>query len=271
MHCIQRRPLARLLNPFPVERSTAEDKPNGKEKAMKAFAMPGLPEYGAVELKAVQHKHLFGGLVLASVLELCIVVSVRIWELRPKPALPKIPFKTISVTNLGPPPTLKETMVIMPRFFQEGGILPDFGTPVPVPEVQAGAGREFATQDQLSTVRGRMDEAENGAGIRIEPDIRMNEPPGDFVAVEIQPRCIQRVNPEYPAVARLAGLEGTVFVKLWLQKDGRIRQVVILKSDSEIFNQAVIDAAMQWQFTPAMMKTGPVEVWISVPFHFSLN
>jgi TonB family protein len=238
---------------------------------MKAFAMPGLPEYGAVELKRVQHRFLFQGLVLAGVLELCIVTSIRIWELRPNPAVPKIPVKTISITDLGQPPTFKDADIFIPQTVRTGGSVPDFGTPVPVPEVQAGAGREFATQDQLSTVRSRMDETEDGAGIKIEQDIRINEPPADFVPVEIQPRCIGRVDPEYPAVARLAGLEGTVFAKLWLQKDGRIRQVVILKSDSEIFNQAVIDAAMQWRFTPAMMKTGPVEVWIGVPFHFSLN
>jgi hypothetical protein len=46
---------------------------------------------------------------------------------------------------------------------------------------------------------------------------------------------------------------------------------VILKSDSELFDQAVIDAASQWLFTPAMMSRGPVPVWKSVSFHFMLK
>jgi periplasmic protein TonB len=89
--------------------------------------------------------------------------------------------------------------------------------------------------------------------------------------VEKWPVCIHRVNPEYPETARLVGIEGTVFVKLWIDKKGKVRQVVLLKSDNPIFDQAVMDAAKQWVFTPAIMNAGPVAVWMSVPFHFTLH
>lgn len=56
-----------------------------------------------------------------------------------------------------------------------------------------------------------------------------------------------------------------------MSKYGSIKKAEILKSDADIFNQAVLDAAMQWVFTPALMKSGPVSVWVSIPFRFRLK
>lgn len=95
-------------------------------------------------------------------------------------------------------------------------------------------------------------------------------PPRDFVPVEKSPEYIKQVEPQYPDLAKRAGLDGTVWVKIWVDKEGRPRKAVVIKSDAEIFNQPAIEAAMQWIFTPAMMKTGPVAVWVSVPFRFKL-
>jgi outer membrane biosynthesis protein TonB len=44
-----------------------------------------------------------------------------------------------------------------------------------------------------------------------------------------------------------------------------------MKSDARVFDQPAIDAAMQWIFAPAMMKQGPVSVWVEVPFNFRLQ
>jgi TonB family protein len=68
-----------------------------------------------------------------------------------------------------------------------------------------------------------------------------------------------------------AGLEGTVWVKIWVDRGGRPRKAIVQKSDAEIFDQPATDAAMQWIFTPAMMKNGPVSVWVSIPFRFKLQ
>jgi TonB family protein len=96
------------------------------------------------------------------------------------------------------------------------------------------------------------------------------EPP-DFVEVEEQPQPVNTPAPVYPDAARKDGLEGTVWVKLWVDANGTTRKASILKSDAEIFNQPTIDAAMKWKFTPAVMKGKPVAVWVSVPFKFKMN
>ena len=96
-------------------------------------------------------------------------------------------------------------------------------------------------------------------------------PPPDFVPVEKQPAPVKNPSPIYPEIARRAGVEGTVWVKIWVDKEGKAKKAQILKSDAELFNQAAIDAAMQWVFTPAVMNNGPVAVWVSIPFKFKLN
>jgi len=99
-----------------------------------------------------------------------------------------------------------------------------------------------------------------------------NTEPPDVVAVEKEPAIVKRVEPRYPEEALRAGLEGTVYVKMWVDKEGKVRKVVVLKSDAEIFNQPSLDAAMHWVYTPALIpKGGPVSVWVVVPFKFRLS
>jgi TonB family protein len=97
-----------------------------------------------------------------------------------------------------------------------------------------------------------------------------DQPPQDFVAVDKQPEVIKKVEPVYPELAKKAGLEGKVWVKIWIDTEGKPKEVVILKSDSEIFNQVTLDAAKQFLFKPAFNKDTPVAVWVSVPFKYAL-
>ncbi len=92
-----------------------------------------------------------------------------------------------------------------------------------------------------------------------------------FVPFEKAPRIIKSVVPQYPAIARAAGLEGTVWVKIWVDKSGKPRKAVIQKSAAEIFDQAAIEAATQMLFMPARTSLGPVDAWVSIPFHFRLK
>jgi protein TonB len=111
-----------------------------------------------------------------------------------------------------------------------------------------------------------------GSGVEIEQDIQIQDdgPPPDFVPVEKEPVVVKKVEPKYPELAMRAGLEGKVWVKIWVDKEGKAKQVVVIKSDAEIFNEPAIEAARQFVFTPAYMNNGPVAVWVSVPFKFKL-
>ena len=137
----------------------------------------------------------------------------------------------------------------------------------------------FAAVFMLSANRVRTQEADTGkdhsAGLA---SITLNQsggtdttrPPADFLAVDKEPTVISKKEPEYPEIAKRAGMEGRVWVKIWIDKSGLPHEVVLLKSDQEIFNAPAIAAARQFRFTPAMMQGKPVDVWVSVPFKFRL-
>jgi protein TonB len=95
--------------------------------------------------------------------------------------------------------------------------------------------------------------------------------PETFTPVEKDPIPVLNPSPKYPDLALRAGVEGTVFVKMWVTKDGSIRKAEVVKSDSPIFDQEAVHTALQWKFTPAVMNNGPVSVWVTVPFRFRLK
>jgi TonB family protein len=106
--------------------------------------------------------------------------------------------------------------------------------------------------------------------LKVNPFLSETEPP-DFVPVDKMPVPITTMQPEYPEVARRAGVEGTVWVKLLVNKNGIPTKALIQKSDAEIFNSVSIFAAMQFRFSPAFINGEQVSVWASIPFRFKLN
>jgi protein TonB len=149
-------------------------------------------------------------------------------------------------------------------------VRPSVGIPVPVPDAEVSPEQTIATQEELSR-QTVLPQTTTSGGVKEEIKIEEEEPPADYVPYEKGPEPIKQVTPKYPDLATRAGLEGTVWVKIWVDKEGRARRAVVMKSDAEIFNQPAQEAAMQWVFTPAMMKNGPVSVWVSIPFRFKLQ
>jgi TonB family protein len=106
--------------------------------------------------------------------------------------------------------------------------------------------------------------------IEIPPD-EADPEPGIFVPVSVDPVPVIRAMPEYPEIARRANMEGTVWVKMLLDKEGRVKKAQVDKSNGDVFNDAALAAAMKWVFRPAMMNDGPVKVWVTIPFRFRLK
>jgi protein TonB len=142
-----------------------------------------------------------------------------------------------------------------------------------VPDAEVSAEQTIASQTEMSQQVAPITEGSGDGDVSIEQDILISDedaPPADFVPVEKEPVVVKKVEPKYPELAMRAGLEGKVWVKIWVDKEGRAKQVVVLKSDAEIFNEPAIAAAKQFVFTPAYMNNGPVAVWVSIPFRFRL-
>ena len=238
---------------------------------MAEFVMPGLPAYGAIELKEVARKYTTIALIIASGIWMALVGIYYGSKLLTTEKPPERIIKIVKYSELGPPPSLANTDVAPAVTMAAQAAKPSIGIPVPVPDAEVSPDQTLASQTELSSMTSPVTQEGVGQGAVIEQDIDVDEPPPAFVPFEKEPVCIKKIEPIYPEIAQKAGLEGTVYAKLWITKEGKVRDVQIMKSDSEIFNQAVIDAAKQWLFTPAMMKNGPVAVWLAVPFNFKLK
>jgi protein TonB len=84
------------------------------------------------------------------------------------------------------------------------------------------------------------------------------------------PRKLRHVAPEYPAIARHAGIEGTVVIDAIVGEDGRVQQATIRES-KPLLDQAALRAVRQWEYTPTRLNGVPVAVIMTVEVHFRLR
>ncbi len=233
------------------------------------------PGYGAAELKQVYQRFMFRGVVIGVLVVSAVVGAYYVPDLLAgEEPPPQRMIRIMNYTDLGPPPSITQTAAAPSVAMAANAVKPSIGIPVPVPDAEVNPEQTFATQQELSQAASPVSEGTGtGGGVAIQPDLKIedNEPPPDFVPYEKEPTVVKKVEPKYPEIALRAGLEGNVFLKVWVTKEGKVKEAVIIKSDAEIFNQAAKDAAMQWVFTPAVMQKGPVAVWVSIPFRFRLT
>ncbi len=231
--------------------------------------------YGAAELKQVYQQNMFRGVAIGVLVVSAVVGAYYVPDLLAgEEPPPQRMIRIMNYTDLGPPPSITQTAAAPSVAMAANAVKPNIGIPVPVPDAEVNPEQTFATQQELSQATSPVSEGTgSGGGVAIQPDLKIedNEPPPDFVPYEKEPTVVKKVEPKYPEIALRAGLEGNVFLKVWVTKEGKVKEAVIIKSDAEIFNQAAKEAAIQWVFTPAVMQKGPVAVWVSIPFRFRLT
>ncbi len=256
--------------------NTNETKPAGKPEADPSSYVPYKTKgYGAPELKQAYQKYMFRGVVIGVLGVSAVVGAYYVPDLLAgEEPPPQRMIRIMNYTDLGPPPSITQTAAAPSVAMAQNAVKPSIGIPVPVPDAEVNPEQTFATQQELQQQAAPVSEGTgSGTGVAIQPDLKIddNEPPPDFVPYEKEPTVVKKVEPKYPEIALRAGLEGNVFLKVWVTKEGKVKEAHIIKSDAEIFNQMAIDAAMQWVFTPAVMQKGPVAVWVSIPFRFRLT
>lgn len=82
-------------------------------------------------------------------------------------------------------------------------------------------------------------------------------------------KVVKRVPPIYPAEARDKKIEGTVKLRVTVQKDGSVTVQNVVQGDP-LLSQAAIDAVRQWRFEPVRFDGQPVDVQQTIEFVFSL-
>jgi protein TonB len=88
---------------------------------------------------------------------------------------------------------------------------------------------------------------------------------------EEPPVTLTRVKPVYPLLAKLGRIEGTVYVKAYIDSTGKVVKVEIGGSVHESLDRAALEAVKQWRFSPAKMRDKPVAVMVGIPVNFRLK
>ncbi len=233
-------------------------------------------EYGAPQLKRLAKKYTGVGLGIAIAIHLAMVGAYWGSLYLNRSAQDNAPVIMLKYSELGPPPSITNQQALPQIAVSTPMAKPNVGVPVPVPDAMVSPEQTIATQKQLSQIAGPVTQG-NGKGDSVGVAIgnfkvpSEDTPPPNFVPVEKEPQVIHEVKPKYPELAQRAGIEGRVWVKIWVDRNGKPHQALVLKSDAQIFDQPAIDAAMQYRFTPAIMNKGPVAVWVVIPFTFRLT
>ncbi len=86
------------------------------------------------------------------------------------------------------------------------------------------------------------------------------------------PRALNYTPPEYPKEAEDAGLEGAVTLQLDIDREGRVKQAVVVESAGHGFDESAVAAAKRLEFEPARRADGsPVGARILYRYTFTLK
>ncbi len=119
----------------------------------------------------------------------------------------------------------------------------------------------------------RRDSAESTAsstamtdGLPVKKD---NQPQGARTLT--RPLYHQNPSPPYPQIARRKEWEGTVFLRVLVDKTGLVRDIAVEKSSGHrLLDKTAMETVMKWRFLPARSNRVPFASWVTIPVQFKL-
>jgi len=238
-----------------------------------------LVRYGAFELKQAYQKNLGLALIIAGLIHIIVIFGLLIYgqttaepTVTPKPH----PVPKDSIVWYPPPPIIltheTQTPVAGPDVPK-----PTIGIPKPAPDAEVPEGATIASQSELDRINASdLKGIVGGTGDEIIFDTIQQEilpQPEEFVPYDELPVPLSEGEYEYPPLARQAGIEGTVWIKALVDKNGNIRDAFVFKSSGSPagFDEVAKEAAFKIKYKPAISNKQPVSVWVVYPVCFKLK
>jgi protein TonB len=81
---------------------------------------------------------------------------------------------------------------------------------------------------------------------------------------------IHRVVPQYPEIARLTHVSGTIVLRAIIAKDGTVQELSYVSGPALLIKPAM-DAVRQWSYRPTLLNGKPVEVETTIDVVFTLG
>ena len=129
---------------------------------------------------------------------------------------------------------------------------------------------ESEDEDLLDDVTIEETEIDLGEVFEAPPPPPEEDEVFEFFAVSEKPVLTHKETPDYPDLARRAGIEGRVTVMVTISETGDVLDAKILKS-VPMLDEAALAAAKKCKFKPAKQRDRFVKVKMSIPFDFRLK
>ncbi|MBI5168331.1 MAG: TonB family protein [Candidatus Eisenbacteria bacterium] len=242
------------------------------------MALKDFMPYGASELLADQDRRMARASASATALLLLVFAALMLflprmpiaadkpaefpsYVLEPPPESPDAPVEPlVPTTPIAPPsaPTAPDHAVPVP--------VPDAIAPEPVAEPPASSGAGEAGEAHPGTV------APQGGGSDWGTPVESDPVWGTPVIADEYPVLVSSPDVIYPDLAREAGVEGRVIVRMLVGRDGRVKEAVVdPKHSVPLLDAAALASARASVFTPALSNGHAVAVWVARPFDFRLR
>lgn len=108
------------------------------------------------------------------------------------------------------------------------------------------------------------------------PEVIVEQEPeiNAFIFAEEEPQPINMDDIKkligYPQIARDAGIEGSVVVRVLVDKKGNYAKHRVINQVHPILEKAVTEHVNKLRFTPAIQGGKPIQFWVNIPFNFKL-
>ena len=83
-------------------------------------------------------------------------------------------------------------------------------------------------------------------------------------------RIIQKIEPQYPPLAKSARIQGQVVLAAIISKSGEIENLVLV-SGHPLLVPAALEAVRKWRYRPYLLNGEPVEVETTITVNFVLS
>ena len=201
------------------------------------------------------------------------VVKMTMEDLPPPPAIdeekppPPPPPKP-------PPPQIKQVAFKIPEPVPEDELDPEEEeTIAEVEELKEAPVIGFEDKegdDEVGFLEGDIEGDADVPEVIVEKEPDINE----FIFVEEQPKPVNMAEIQkaigYPQVARDAGIEGAVVIRVLVNEKGRYLRHKIINSVHPVLDKAVEKQLPNLRFTPAIQGGKPIKFWVNIPFNFKL-
>lgn len=256
---------------------------------MKKTRLSACNPYGAWEMKVTYQRNMLYATMVA--IGLVAITTFSFWlygQLAGSPAVERInPKQIVEIFSvLEDIPNIRPDEGAFPAAASQAvADLPPLAIPVPVPDELLADEPEMTipTNYERDLIvdglhrSGPPDGSEpgqigeygfGGRGDSLDPGPH----PDSFQVLQIYPQMVSEHLPKYPEIARRLGLEGSVWLQVLIDTEGRVVKAEILKSSEiEMLDKAALEAAWKNRFSPGIQNNRAVLVWVKYKVEFVLS